>query len=54
MKSMKDMVGKSKVTDVLPLLKMVAYENNLKLGYTKDFKKAKIILENRYKINRIS
>jgi len=51
---MKELIGKSKVTSVLPLLKMVADENNLKLSRVKDFKQARIILENRYKINRIS
>jgi hypothetical protein len=51
---MKELIGKSKVTSVLPLLKMVADENNLKLSRSKDFKQARIILENRYKINRIS
>jgi hypothetical protein len=50
---MKELIGKSKVTDVLPLLKMVADENGLKLNHVEDFKKARIILENRYKINRI-
>lgn len=38
--------------DVLPLLKIVAEENNLKLNRIKDFKKIRILLENRYKINR--
>lgn len=38
--------------DVLPLLKIVAEENNLKLNRVKDFKKIRILLENRYKINR--
>lgn len=51
---MKELIGKSKVTDVLPLLKIVAEENGLKLSDAKDFKKARVILENRYKINRIS
>lgn len=51
---MKELIGKSKITSVLPLLKMVASENGLKLNRAKDFKKARVILENRYKINRIS
>ena len=51
---MKELIGKSKVTSVLPLLKVVAEENNLKLGRSKDFKQAVIILENRYKVNKIS
>lgn len=38
--------------DVLPLLKIVADENNLKLNRVKDFKKIRILLENRYKVNR--
>ena len=50
---MKELIGKSKVTSVLPLLKMVAEENGLKLSRAKDFKQARNILENRYKINRM-
>ena len=50
---MKELIGKSKVTNVLPLLKMVANENGLKLSHAKDFKKARTILEGRYKINKI-
>lgn len=51
---MKELIGKSKVTSVLPLLKIVAEENNLKLSRSKDFKQAVVILENRYKVNKIS
>lgn len=45
---MKVLIGKSKVTDVLPLLDMVAKENNLRLNRAKDFKQARTLLENRY------
>lgn len=49
---MKEIIKKSKVTTVLPLLKIVAEENNLKLSRSRDFKKAVSLLENRYKINK--
>lgn len=49
---MKDIIGKSKLTTVLPLLKMVAEENKLKLCKNSDFKKAVLLLETRYKINK--
>ena len=49
---MKEILGKSKVTNALPLLKMVAEENNLKLNRVTDFKKIRILLENRYKVNK--
>ena len=49
---MKEVLNKSKMSDVLPLLKIVAEENNLKLNRVKDFKKIRILLENRYKVNR--
>lgn len=49
---MKDIIKKSKVSAVLPLLKIVAEENALKLSRIKDFKKAVSLLENRYKINK--
>lgn len=49
---MKEVLNKSKMSDVLPLLKIVAEENNLKLNCVKDFKKIRILLENRYKVNR--
>jgi len=51
---MKEFIIKSKVTSVLPLLKIVAEENNLTLSRSKDFKQAVTILENRYKVNKIS
>jgi hypothetical protein len=51
---MKELISKSKVTSVLPLLKIVAEENNLKLSRSKEFKQAVTILENRYKVNKIS
>lgn len=49
---MKEIIKKSKLTVVLPLLKIVAEENNLKLNRNKDFKKAVSLLEERYKINK--
>jgi hypothetical protein len=48
----KEILDKSKMGHVLPLLKIVAEENNLKLNRVKDFKKIRILLENRYKVNR--
>ena len=45
-----DMIGKSKVTDVLPLLEIVAEENALKLNRASDFKKARKLLSERYKV----
>ena len=39
-------------SNALPLLKMVAEENNLKLNRATDFKKIRILLENRYKVNK--
>jgi hypothetical protein len=49
---MKNILGKIKVTVALPLLEMVAKENNLKLNRANDFKKARNILEKRYKVNK--
>jgi hypothetical protein len=49
---MKEIIGKSKLTLVLPLLKIVAEEHNLNLCYSKDFKKARTILEERYIIKK--
>ena len=51
--TMNQIIGKSKVTDVLPLLKIVAEENSLKLNRAVDFKKAREILANRYSVNRL-
>ena len=47
---MDKMIGRSKVTDVLPLLNRVAEENSLKLNRANDFKKARQILSERYKL----
>lgn len=44
------LIGKSKITDVLPLLNRVAEENSLKLNRAADFKKARQILSMRYKL----
>lgn len=49
---MKEILGKTKVAIALPLLEIVAKENNLKLNLANDFKKARNILEKRYKINK--
>lgn len=49
---MREIINNSKLSHVLPLLKIVAEENNLKLNRVKDFKKIRILLENRYKVNR--
>ena len=51
---MKELIGKSKVSDVLPLLRIVAEENGLTLNRAKDFKQARTLLENRYTLKRIS
>lgn len=51
---MKDLIGKSKVTAVLPLLTMVANENGLKLNQAKDFKKARLLLEQRYAKSKVT
>lgn len=48
----KKIIGKSKVTNVLPLLQRVADENGLRLNRASEFKKARTILEDRYVINR--
>lgn len=49
---MKEIIGKSKVTTVLPLLKIVAEENGLKLNNHKQFKTARKLLEERYTIKK--
>jgi hypothetical protein len=49
-----DLIGKSKVTDVLPLLENVAKENGLQLNRVTDFKKARRLLIERYTIKHIA
>lgn len=46
--TMNQLIGKSKVTTVLPLLERVAEENSLKLNRANDFKKARVLLSERY------
>lgn len=50
---MKELIGNSKVTDVLPLLEMVAKENGLKLNRLCDFRRARILLEERYILSKV-
>lgn len=50
---MKALLGKSKVSTALPLLKMVADKYGLNLSRGTDFKMARWIIENTYKINHI-
>ena len=45
---MKQLIGKSKVVDVLPLLQIIANENGLKLSNVLQFKQARQLLETRY------
>lgn len=48
------LVGKSKVSDCLPLLERIASENGLKLNRAKDFKQARNLLESRYTVRIVN
>ena len=50
--TMDQLVGKSKVSDALPMLQAIAKENNLKLCRAKDFKEARKILTEKFKVIR--
>jgi hypothetical protein len=50
---MKELIGPSKISDVLPLLQMIANEEGLRLQYAKEFKRARQLLEDRYTITRL-
>lgn len=52
MKTMDQLIGASKVSDAMPMLKTVAEQNNLKLFKAKDFKKARQILSEKFKVIR--
>lgn len=44
------LIGRSKLSDVLPLLTRVAEENNLRLNRAKEFKAARKLLAKRYNV----
>lgn len=48
------LIGKSKISEVLPLLKTVAKEHGLSLNRVDDFKKARVLLVSRYNIIKIN
>jgi len=48
-----DLIGKSRVSDAMPLLKIVAEEKRLNLNRVKDFNEARRLLEERYTIKKI-
>ncbi len=50
---MKELIGKSKVTAVLPLLENIAKREGLKLYRSREFKQARNILETEIKVTRI-
>lgn len=50
---MKELIGKSKVTAVLPLLENVAKREGLRLNRSRDFKQARHLLESEIKVNKI-
>lgn len=52
MKTMDELIGASKVSDAMPMLRVVAEQNNLKLSNAKDFKKARQILSEKFKVIR--
>ena len=52
MKTMDELIGASKVSDAMPMLRTVAEQNNLKLSNAKDFKKARQILSEKFKVIR--
>jgi len=48
--TMDQLVGKSKLSDALPMLQTIANEHNLKLYMAKDFKIARKLLTEKFKV----
>ncbi len=53
-KYMKEVIGKSKLSTALILMEPIAKEYNLRLNRTKEFKKVREIVENKYNIMKWS
>jgi hypothetical protein len=51
---MKEVIGKSKLSTALILMEPIAKEYNLRLNRTKEFKKVREIVENKYNIMKWS
>jgi hypothetical protein len=47
---MDQLIGASKVTDAMPMMKTVAEQNGLKLNNAKDFKKARKLLSEKFTV----
>lgn len=50
---MKELIGKSKVSNALPLMQNIATREGLRLNRVKEFNQVRSILESEYKVTRI-
>jgi len=50
---MKELIGKSKLTNVLPLMQNIANREGLRLNRAKEFKQVRAILESEIIVKRI-